>query len=155
DGFEVRGARTYPGGVTLSSWGDHRIFMSLFVAGMRMQSANWFSGFEDVRLSFPTFMEEFAKAGVRTKAVEEENGQRDAQDDAPALPPASPAQEVPSAPAPRLRANVSGLPRYLPGRAAPSALVDKLSSNENPYPPLPSVVASMRKDLGHVNRYPD
>lgn len=72
DGFLVRGARTYPGGVTLSSWGDHRIFMSLFVAGLRMQSANRFSGFEDVRLSFPTFMEEFAKAGVRTEAVEEE-----------------------------------------------------------------------------------
>jgi 3-phosphoshikimate 1-carboxyvinyltransferase len=73
DGFEVRGAQTYPGGVTLSSWGDHRIFMSLFVAGLRMQSANRFSGYEDVRLSFPTFMEEFARAGVRTTAVEEEN----------------------------------------------------------------------------------
>ncbi|MFJ9566086.1 3-phosphoshikimate 1-carboxyvinyltransferase [Streptomyces fuscichromogenes] len=73
DGFEVRGARTYPGGVTLSSWGDHRIFMSLFLAGLRMQSANRFSGFEDVRLSFPTFLEDFATAGVRTTAVEEEN----------------------------------------------------------------------------------
>jgi len=71
DGFEVRGAKTYSGGVTLSSWGDHRIFMSLFVAGLRMQSANRFSGFEDVRLSFPSFMEEFAKAGVRTATVEE------------------------------------------------------------------------------------
>jgi 3-phosphoshikimate 1-carboxyvinyltransferase len=70
DGFEVRGARTYPGGVALSSWGDHRIFMSLFVAGLRMESANWFSGFEDVRLSFPTFMDEFARAGVRTTVVE-------------------------------------------------------------------------------------
>jgi 3-phosphoshikimate 1-carboxyvinyltransferase len=72
DGFEVRGARTYPGGVTLSSWGDHRIFMSLFVASLRMRSANRFSGFEDVRLSFPTFMEEFTRAGVRTRVVEEE-----------------------------------------------------------------------------------
>ncbi|WP_421106664.1 histidinol-phosphate transaminase [Streptomyces sp. NEAU-S77] len=62
---------------------------------------------------------------------------------------------MPSAPAPRLRADVSGLPRYVPGRAAPSDLVDKLSSNENPYPPLPSVVASMREELGRVNRYPD
>lgn len=73
DGFVVRGAATYPGGVTLSSWGDHRIFMSLFVAGLRMQTANRFSGFEDVRLSFPSFMEEFRKAGVRTTAVAEEN----------------------------------------------------------------------------------
>ncbi|MEV8037668.1 histidinol-phosphate transaminase [Streptomyces sp. NPDC086182] len=58
-------------------------------------------------------------------------------------------------PAPRLRADVSGLPRYVPGRAAPSDLVDKLSSNENPYPPLPSVLAAMREELGRVNRYPD
>jgi 3-phosphoshikimate 1-carboxyvinyltransferase len=74
DGFEVRGARTYPGGLTLSSWGDHRIFMSLFVAGLRMRSANRFSGFEDVRLSFPEFLTEFAKAGVRTASVEEDSG---------------------------------------------------------------------------------
>ncbi|MEW2165928.1 histidinol-phosphate transaminase [Streptomyces sp. NPDC007084] len=62
---------------------------------------------------------------------------------------------MPSSPVPRLRADVSGLPRYVPGRAAPSDLVDKLSSNENPFPPLPSVVAAMREELGRVNRYPD
>lgn len=62
---------------------------------------------------------------------------------------------MPSAPAPRLRADVSGLPRYVPGRAAPSALVDKLSSNENPYAPLPSVLAALREEAERVNRYPD
>ena len=62
---------------------------------------------------------------------------------------------MPSTPVPRLRADVSGLPRYVPGRAAPSDQVDKLSSNENPYPPLPSVLAAMRADLERVNRYPD
>ncbi|WP_428935587.1 histidinol-phosphate transaminase [Streptomyces sp. ACT015] len=62
---------------------------------------------------------------------------------------------MPPAPAPRLRVDVSGLPRYVPGRVAPSDLVDKLSSNENPYPPLPSVLTSMREELGRVNRYPD
>lgn len=72
DGFEVRGAATYPGGVTFSSHGDHRIFMSLFVAGLRMRSANLYSGFEDVRLSFPGFFEEFAKADVRTSTVDAE-----------------------------------------------------------------------------------
>lgn len=74
DGFEVRGAQTYPGGLTLSSWGDHRIFMSLFVAGLRMRSPNVFSGFEDVRLSFPEFLSEFAKAGVRTSFVDDGSG---------------------------------------------------------------------------------
>ncbi|MFK0160465.1 histidinol-phosphate transaminase [Streptomyces sp. NPDC090493] len=62
---------------------------------------------------------------------------------------------MPPAPAPRLRADVTGLPRYIPGRPAPSDLVDKLSSNENPYPPLPSVRAAMLEELGRVNRYPD
>lgn len=73
DGFEVRGAPTYSGGRMFSSWGDHRIFMSLFVASLRMRSANLFSGFNDVRLSFPEFFSEFAKAGVRTLLVDEEN----------------------------------------------------------------------------------
>ncbi|MEV0297650.1 3-phosphoshikimate 1-carboxyvinyltransferase [Nocardia sp. NPDC050710] len=74
DGFEVRGAPTYPGGVTFSSWDDHRIFMSLFVAGLRMRSANLYSGFEDVRLSFPRFIEEFAAADVMTSVVGEGHG---------------------------------------------------------------------------------
>ncbi|NML51334.1 histidinol-phosphate transaminase [Streptomyces sp. R302] len=62
---------------------------------------------------------------------------------------------MPPTPAPRLRADVSELPPYVPGRAAPDDRVDKLSSNENPYPPLPSVVDVMREELGRVNRYPD
>lgn len=72
DGFVVRGAASYPGGRTFSSWGDHRIFMSLLVAGLRMESANAFAGFEDVRLSFPEFFEEFRKAGLKTTIVEGE-----------------------------------------------------------------------------------
>ncbi|MEU3609688.1 histidinol-phosphate transaminase [Streptomyces sp. NPDC035033] len=56
---------------------------------------------------------------------------------------------------PRLRADVSTLPRYVPGRPAPDDLVDKLSSNENPYPPLPSVVRAVEAGLGRINRYPD
>lgn len=74
DGFEVRGAASYPGGRTFSSWGDHRIFMSLFVAGLRMRSANLYSGSEDIRLSFPEFLSEFTKAGVRTSLVADGQG---------------------------------------------------------------------------------
>ncbi|WP_338320242.1 aminotransferase class I/II-fold pyridoxal phosphate-dependent enzyme, partial [Streptomyces lonarensis] len=58
-------------------------------------------------------------------------------------------------PAPRFRVDVAGLPRYVPGRAAPTELVEKLSSNENPHPPLPSVVDALGRELGRVNRYPD
>jgi 3-phosphoshikimate 1-carboxyvinyltransferase len=70
DGFVVRGRPTYPGAQQFSSWGDHRIFMSLFVGGLRMASANTFSGFEDVRLSFPQFLSEFTHAGAEIDFIE-------------------------------------------------------------------------------------
>ena len=31
----------------------------------------------------------------------------------------------------------------------------KLSSNENPYPPLPGVVEAVQAGVGAMNRYPD
>jgi len=59
---------------------------------------------------------------------------------------------------PRLRAALSALPAYRPGRA-PSAGGPgpsyKLSSNENPYPPLPSVLEVLAAADRAVNRYPD
>jgi histidinol-phosphate aminotransferase len=58
----------------------------------------------------------------------------------------------------RLRAVLEDVPAYTPGRpaTAPAGLTAyKLSSNENPYPPLPSVLDVVREAAGHVNRYPD
>ena len=45
---------------------------------------------------------------------------------------------------PKLRAELDGIPTYKPGRpaAADGPLAFKLSSNENPYPPLPGVMES-------------
>ncbi len=40
-------------------------------------------------------------------------------------------------------------------RVAPGAAAFKLSSNENPYPPLPSVVAAIADAAADANRYPD
>lgn len=61
--------------------------------------------------------------------------------------------EEPSVP---LRAAVSTLPPYVPGaRAAASAPMWKLSSNENPYAPLPSVQAAITRAAAEVNRYPE
>lgn len=55
-----------------------------------------------------------------------------------------------------LRPAVAALPAYVPGgRVAPGAAAFKLSSNENPYPPLPSVVAAIVDAAADVNRYPD
>ena len=56
--------------------------------------------------------------------------------------------------APRLRAALDGVPAYRAGRPAPEGAF-KISSNENPYPPLPSVLAAIEQAAGQVNRYPD
>lgn len=59
---------------------------------------------------------------------------------------------------PRLRGALDALPSYRPGRApAPSAEgpVFKLSSNENPYPPLPGVLDAVNEAAATLNRYPD
>ncbi|MEU5833883.1 histidinol-phosphate transaminase [Streptomyces diacarni] len=60
-------------------------------------------------------------------------------------------------PGPRLRGVIEGIPSYKPGRpAAPGGPVSyKLSSNENPYPPLPGVLESVTEAAGSLNRYPD
>ncbi|MBO9554546.1 histidinol-phosphate transaminase [Cellulomonas sp.] len=55
-----------------------------------------------------------------------------------------------------LRRAFADLPPYVPGARVPvGAAAYKLSSNENPYPPLPSVVAAVADAAVDVNRYPD
>ncbi|WP_406138188.1 histidinol-phosphate transaminase [Streptomyces sp. NBC_01089] len=58
---------------------------------------------------------------------------------------------------PKLRAALDGIPAYVPGRpaAAGGPVAYKLSSNENPYPPLPGVMESALAAAGTFNRYPD
>ncbi|MDO5711203.1 MAG: histidinol-phosphate transaminase [Micrococcales bacterium] len=58
----------------------------------------------------------------------------------------------------RFRATLDVIPAYQPGK--PPAPVEgvtsyKMSSNENPYPPLPSVAAAVADELTSMNRYPD
>lgn len=58
----------------------------------------------------------------------------------------------------RLREALGGVPAYVAGRpAAAQAGITayKMSSNENPYPPLPSVLDVVREHAGQMNRYPD
>lgn len=71
DGFEIKGAGSYEGDVELSSWGDHRIFMSLFVASLRCKNPNFLDGYNDVSCSFPGFFDEFSRAQVQFEEVEE------------------------------------------------------------------------------------
>jgi histidinol-phosphate aminotransferase len=60
--------------------------------------------------------------------------------------------------APRLRPDIDDLPAYKAGqRPAPrtDVVTYKISSNENPYPPLPGVLAAIMRAAADVHRYPD
>ncbi|MDN5794816.1 MAG: histidinol-phosphate transaminase [Intrasporangium sp.] len=58
----------------------------------------------------------------------------------------------------RLRDVLAQLPDYKPGKPAaapPGMTAYKLSSNENPYGPLPSVLKAVEEAAATLNRYPD
>lgn len=55
----------------------------------------------------------------------------------------------------RLRESIAQLPAYVPGARPDGAMVEKLSSNENPFPPLSGVVAAVSDAAADLNRYPD
>ena len=57
-----------------------------------------------------------------------------------------------------LRSGVAALPVYRAGRPAPDRSdldTYKLSSNENPFPPLPGVLDAVARASASMNRYPD
>ena len=59
---------------------------------------------------------------------------------------------------PRPRAHIGDIPAYVPGKPPtprPGLTAYKLSSNENPYPPLPGVVEAATRAVEAMNRYPD
>lgn len=70
DGFEILGKNNYDGGVNFTSWGDHRIFMSLFVFSLRTKNPNCIDGFSDVDCSFPRFLHEFKDIGAEYSVVD-------------------------------------------------------------------------------------
>jgi histidinol-phosphate aminotransferase len=59
---------------------------------------------------------------------------------------------------PTPRSVIAELPAYVPGKPPaprPGVTTYKLSSNENPYPPLPGVLAAVADATAVMNRYPD
>ncbi len=59
---------------------------------------------------------------------------------------------------PQPRAALAGVPAYVAGKppvARPGLTTYKLSSNENPYPPLPGVLEEAARVAANMNRYPD
>ncbi len=59
---------------------------------------------------------------------------------------------------PRPRDTIASIPAYVAGKPPaprPGQQVYKLSSNENPHPPLPGVVEAAEAAVAQMNRYPD
>jgi histidinol-phosphate aminotransferase len=66
--------------------------------------------------------------------------------------------QLSAAQTPRLRRSLDGIPAYIPGRPAGldrDLVTYKMSSNENPYPPLPGVLEVITAAATRANRYPD
>ena len=66
--------------------------------------------------------------------------------------------KVGSVPGPQPLPRVSAIPPYVPGKPPvprPGLTTYKLSSNENPYPPLPGVIEAAHAAVAEMNRYPD
>ena len=61
-------------------------------------------------------------------------------------------------PGPQVRPAIANIPAYVPGRPPaprPGVTTYKLSSNENPNPPLPGVLEAALEAASAMNRYPD
>lgn len=61
DGFTINGKKELGGGCSVETYYDHRLAMSLYVAGLICQKPISINGFEWVAISFPEFEEMFGK----------------------------------------------------------------------------------------------
>ena len=59
DGFVINGKKSLKGGVEVETYHDHRLAMSLYVAGLICEKPLLINGFEWVEISFPEFDEFF------------------------------------------------------------------------------------------------
>lgn len=63
DHLVIHGKKTLEGGVTVDSWGDHRIAMMTAVAATRCRQPVTLTGAESVNKSYPDFWEEYQRLG--------------------------------------------------------------------------------------------
>ena len=69
DFLTIQGKERLKGGVTVDSWGDHRIAMMTAVAATRCENPVALTGAEAVNKSYPSFWEEYARLGGRIEKV--------------------------------------------------------------------------------------
>jgi 3-phosphoshikimate 1-carboxyvinyltransferase len=72
DGFTIHGNGKVPGGVELDPQGDHRLAMSLAIAGLAAQKPITIINSEIIAESFPDFVEELNRLGANIILVENE-----------------------------------------------------------------------------------
>jgi 3-phosphoshikimate 1-carboxyvinyltransferase len=72
DGFTIHGNGKVPGGVELDPLGDHRLAMSLAIAGLAAQKPISIINSEIVAESFPDFVEKLNRLGANIILVENE-----------------------------------------------------------------------------------
>ena len=63
DSLIIQGVEGFKGGVTVNSWNDHRIAMSLAIASTRCEKEIILEEAESVRKSYPHFWDDFVKMG--------------------------------------------------------------------------------------------
>ena len=63
DSLIIQGVENFNGGVTVNSWNDHRIAMSLAIASTRCEKEIILEEAESVRKSYPHFWDDFVKMG--------------------------------------------------------------------------------------------
>ena len=70
DGLVIEGRpEGLDGGVTVSAWNDHRVAMSLAIAGSRCRQPILIEGSESVRKSYPHFWQDLAAVGGKVEQV--------------------------------------------------------------------------------------
>ena len=70
DSLIIQGVENFNGGVTVNSWNDHRIAMSLAIASTRCEKEIILEEAESVRKSYPHFWDDFVKMGGEIEVVE-------------------------------------------------------------------------------------
>ncbi len=69
DGLIINGRERLDGGVTLDSYGDHRLFMAFTALGLACTKGLTVLGAESADVSYPNFLDDLTSCGARVKST--------------------------------------------------------------------------------------